>query len=215
MYIYIFPDSRAEQDKRIAALEARVKVFDKVAEEAKRTTQRVDAIETDMHRFTSALETFLSRITIDDRLRLVPDTRHIEEGPSLADPVFPTTRSTSPTTPLEIPMDEDDGVQTSSVPDTRTTPSDIHPDIRMVDVGQRVSESAPALATPSDADISATVPASISAPKPAPALTLSSAVPPPPPTVAEEVMLPPHPIPRGRSRTPATGAALGDKGPTT
>ena len=182
-----------------------MKVFDTVAEEAKRTTQRVDVIASDMNQLTGALGSFLSRISIDDRLRLVPDTRHIddrlrlvpdrrhiEEAPSLADPVFPTTRSTSPTTPLEIPMDEDDGVQTSSVPDTRTTPSDIHSDIRMVDVGQGDSKSAPA-----------------------PALTPTSAVPPPPPTVAEEVMLPPHPIRRGRSRTPATGAALGDKGPTT
>ncbi len=59
IYIYIFKDFAAQQEKRLAVLEQRVEQLDKVAEETTRTSQRVDAIEGDMHRFTGALEAFL------------------------------------------------------------------------------------------------------------------------------------------------------------
>ena len=48
-----------EQDKWIAVLKARVKAFDKVAEESTRTIQRLDSMEGQVHRFTGALESFL------------------------------------------------------------------------------------------------------------------------------------------------------------
>jgi len=55
-----------EQDKRIAILEAQFKAFDKVAEESTRMVQRLDSMEGQVHRFTGVLESFLSRIQIDD-----------------------------------------------------------------------------------------------------------------------------------------------------
>ena len=110
----------AEHEKRLAALEERVKTLDQVAEETSRTSRRVDAIEGSVTRFTGALETFLGRIRIDDRLRLVPDNRRISPAP-----IFPITRSASPTTPMDLPMDEDEdtGPDPSSVAGA-TTPSD-------------------------------------------------------------------------------------------
>jgi len=113
-------------------LEERVKAFDKVAEETTRTTQRMDAMEGNVHRFTGALEAFLGRISIDDRLRLVPDTRRIEDT-QIPDRLL-ITRSGSPSTPLELPIEDDDaelGGASSSVPDTLTTPSDFQVETRM------------------------------------------------------------------------------------
>jgi hypothetical protein len=110
-----------EHEIRIAALEERVKTLGMVAEDSIRTSRRVDAIEGSVIRFTGALDTFLGRIHIDDRLRLVPD--HMRLSPP---PILPTTRSASPTTPMDLPMDEDEDTapDLSSVAGTRTTPSD-------------------------------------------------------------------------------------------
>jgi hypothetical protein len=121
-----------------------MKGFEAVAAEATKTSQRMDAMEGQVNRFTGALETFLGRIHIDDRLRLVPDNRRIGDTPSESAPIlapspslFPVTRSPSPTTFLDLPMDKDDdgqGVTSPSVHDTRTTPSDFNPEIRMAEV---------------------------------------------------------------------------------
>ena len=148
-----------EQDKRIAVLEARVKAFDKVAEESTRTVQQLDSMEGQVHQFTGALESFLGRIRIDDTFRLVPERRHLTPAPA-AGPSH--MRSASPPF-LEFPMDEDDpdsGVPASSV-NTRMTPSDVQ------DVGP----------APTFCSKSAAVPV----PKPVPAP--SSVDPPHPPTV--------------------------------
>src|SRR6266542_762868 len=131
-----FKAAHVEQAKRIAVLEARVQALDKVADETTRTSQRLDAMEGHVHRFTGALESFLGHISIDDRLQLVPDTRRIGDRRSPALLAGPT-RSTSPSTPLylDIPMEEDDagsGIQSVAV--TRTTQSDCQQDIQMVEV---------------------------------------------------------------------------------
>ena len=171
-------------DKRIAVLEARVMAFDKVADETTRTSHRLDAMEGQVHKFTGALETFLSRIRIDERLRLVPDTSRIENrrSPSLiTGPLLPVTRSTSPSTPhlLEIPMDEDDadsapGVSTSLMADTRTTPpSATQQDVQMGPPATTVSESAQMSAPDSVA------PAPVAAPPPVPVTPAPVAAPTP------------------------------------
>lgn len=156
-----------------------MKSFDKVAEETTRTSQRMDAMEGSVHRVAGALETFLGRIQIDDRLRLVPDTMRLTPAPHPSQSVspgtplvLPTIRSVSPSTPLELPMDEDEddvAVGSSSVQDTRTTPSDVDTDIRMADV-----------AIPTG---SAHSPVGALAPERAPPILLAAAVPPPTPTV--------------------------------
>jgi hypothetical protein len=229
----IVSDFKAEHDKRLAVLEARVHAFDKVAEEATRTSQRMDAMEGNVHRFTGALETFLGRIRIDDRLRLVPDTTRIEDAPS---PVhLAITRSASPWTPIDAPMEEDE-VASSSAQDTRTTPSDIHGEIRMVEV--RAVESAPDTVQDTDRPpVSLPVstadpaplptPSAVPAPAPAPLVNVIPATPqgshnlvaplptpvlPPPPLPT----LPPAPrIPRSRSRTPAPALLGVEEGRTT
>jgi len=218
-----------EQDKRIAVLEARFKAFDKVAEESTRTVQRLDNMEGQVHRFTGVLESFLSRIRIDDSFRLVPERRQLTPAPA-AGPSH--TRSASPSPLLEFPMDEDDpdsGVPASSV-NTRTTPSDVQdvgpaPTFRSESAAVPVPEPAPA---PSSVDpphpptlkvIPATPQGSqkLAGPTPIappvhrtspPLAAIAEAQPPPPP---------PHPVPRGRSRTPAIDASrLGIReGPTT
>jgi hypothetical protein len=111
-----------EQEEQLAALEERVKTIDKVAEETTRTSLRMDAMEGSVNRVVGALESFLGRIHIDDRLRLVPEHRRLSPPPAL-----PTTRSASPMTPMELPMDEDEedmGLELSSAVGTRTTPLD-------------------------------------------------------------------------------------------
>ena len=149
-----------EQDNRIAILEARVKAFDKVAEESTRTVQRLDSMEGQVHRFTGALESILGRIRIDDTFQLVPERRHLTPAPA-AGPSH--TQSASPSPRLEFPMDEDDpdsGVPASSV-NTRMTPSDVQ------DVGP----------APTFRSESAAIPVPVPAPAP------SSVDPPHPPTV--------------------------------
>ena len=231
-----FSDFMADHDKRLAVLEERVKGFDKVADEATRTSQRMDAMEGQVHRFSGALEAFLGRIHIDDRLRLIPESRQIGDDSPLA-----ITRSASPSTPLLLPMDEVDAdVGTaSSVPDTRTTPSDFGLDIRMGDDRPILAESgtsvpnecaaipAPAAAAPAAAGAAAAVhPASVPPPVPAPTVNVipatpqgsqDTAIPTPTPALpasspAEETVPPPR-NPRSRSRTPAT--LLRVDGPTT
>lgn len=102
--------------------------FDKVAEETVRTSLRVDAMESGFNRVADMLQAFLNRVHIDDRLLLVPEQRRLSLGP------IPTTRSASPNTPKEIPMDEDDteiGGIAMSPAATCSTPSD-QPGERMV-----------------------------------------------------------------------------------
>jgi hypothetical protein len=193
----------------------------------------MDAMEGSVHRFAGALETFLGRIQIDDRLRLVPDTMRLAPAPhpslqSVAPGtpvVLPTIRSVSPSTPLELPMDEDEddvAVASSSAQDTRTTPSDVDTDIRMVDVAPIPTESATSplgSLAPERAPIPPPTPTVVPATPqrsqdvaialPTPALHL----PIPPPTIAEVDSIPP-PLARKRSRTPAAGL-LGVEAPTT
>src|SRR6266508_2950909 len=199
-------------------------------------------MEGQVHRFTGALESFLGRISIDDRLRLVPDMRRIGDRRSPALLAGPT-RSTSPSTPLylDIPMEEDDaGSGIQSVAATRTTRSDCQQDIRMVEVE-------PSAMSSESHHIPAHVPAhNIVAPVPVPAPTVGPAPPPtfnlipatpqgsqvfavptptppvpprhtPPPTAAGEEPPAPSKVPRGRSRTPAinTSRLAVRDGPTT
>lgn len=65
-----------EQEKRIAVLEARVDGF---GSEFGRTSSRLDKIESDVHRFTYSLESFLGRISIDDKLLLVPESKRTDK----------------------------------------------------------------------------------------------------------------------------------------
>lgn len=180
----------------------------------------MDAMEGSVHRFAGALETFLGRIQIDDRLRLVPDTMRLAPAPhpslqSVAPGtpvVLPTIRSVSPSTPLELPMDEDDvAVASSSAQDTRTTPSDVDTDIRMVDVapiptgsatsplGSLAPERAP-IPPPTPTVVPATPQGSQDVAIAVPTLSLPN----PSPTIAEVDSIPP-PLARKRSRTPAAG----------
>jgi hypothetical protein len=204
-------------------LEERMRGFDVVAEEATRTSKRMDAMEGTVHRVAGTLEGFLSRIQIDDRLRLVPDTRRISPG-HLAIDCPP-----SPSTPLELPMAEDDAdldIGSPSVHDTCTTPSDLDAGSRMLDAGPIASGSGTS-PTPSQPPEPAPLPTPIAvpAPEPAPAPTVqvipatpqgsqnlaiatpAPAVPPPipspPPTTVAEVDSLPPPRTRNRSRTPA------------
>jgi hypothetical protein len=193
-----------------------MKGFEQVAVEATNTSRRMDVMEGQVNRFSGALETFLGRIHIDERLRLVPDSRWIGDAPSLAPSLalFPVTRSASPSTSLQLPMDEDDdalGVTPPSVQDTRTTPSDVNPDIRMAEVAERTplagpeptalasAATDPALtvhvtpATPHGSQHLAGPPPTL--PGPIPTLPTPSTCLPP---IAEAV-----PPPRHRSRTPA------------
>ena len=181
-----FKAAHVEQAKRIAVLEARVQALDKVADETTRTSQRLDAMEGQVHRFTGALESFLGRISIDDRLRLVPDTRRIGDRRSPALLAGPT-RSTSPSTPLylDIPMEEDDaGSGIQSVAATRTTRSDCQQDIRMVEVEPSAMSSEshhiPAHVPAHNivAPVPAPPPASVNNPVPVPAPTVGPAPPP-------------------------------------
>lgn len=128
----VIADVVHEHDKRIAVLEAQFGAYRLVAEEARRTQHRVDAMEGQVHRFSGALESFLGRISIDERLRLVPDSRRLPSpGPASGASPLPS-RPPSPPIHFDVPMDEDDpdsGGLTSSVP-TGTTPSE-HEDVRM------------------------------------------------------------------------------------
>src|SRR3981081_1026170 len=78
--IHFCIDFNEDHAQRLTQLEERVKYFDKVAEETVRTRQRMDVMEGSVHRVAGALETFLGRIQIDDRLRLVPDNRRLAES---------------------------------------------------------------------------------------------------------------------------------------
>ena len=195
-----------------------------------------------MLRVTGAIESFLGRITIDDRLRLVPDAMRIEEnqvaGPSGTthsppppDMVAPTHQTPSPLPTTPVAMDEDPSEpEVLSITDTETT-SEV-PEVRM--------EAEPPFAI--------VVPES-PAPEPEaivvdpPAINLIAATlqgsqelvatsPTPIPPVLPRGSLPPDPQPgppitppvatRGRSRTPAIqgegseGSRLGvHQGPTT
>jgi hypothetical protein len=171
-----------------------MKGFDKVAEETTRTTIRMDAMEGNVNRFTGALKAFLGRIHIDERLRLVPDRMLLSPGPPL-----PTTRSASPVTPGELPMEVDDsdiGGEGSSPAGTRTTPSDL-PEERM-EGGPIELDPIP---TASGPDPTSNPPRVLS-PIGAPTLAVTPAVT-TPHTMTEDPLPLPAPVVRGRSRTPA------------
>ena len=235
--IHFCIDFNEDHAQRLTQLEERVKYFDKVAEETVRTRQRMDVMEGSVHRFAGALETFLGRIQIDDRLRLVPDNRRLAESslPTVspdAPLVLATIGTGSPSTPLELPMDEDEDdvvVASSSAQDTRTTPSDADMDIRMTDVAYIPPGSALGLVPERSAPpVAAHVPLPMAPVFPAPTVPTSSvptptvqlipATPqgsqdvasplptpaPPPPNVAGVDSVPP-PLARKRSRTPAVG----------
>ena len=216
-----------EQDKWIAVLEARVKAFDKVAEESSRTVQRLDSMEGQVHRFTGALESFLGRIRIDDTFRLVPERRHLTPAPA-AGPSH--TRSASPSPLLEFPMDEDpdSGVPSSSVANTRTTPSDVKVGLTLTPISESaavpvaVREPAPASssADPLHPPTVTLIPATPQGSQKLTGPTLIASVvhrTSPPLTAVAEAPPPPHPVPRGRSRMPAIDPSrLGIReGPTT
>ena len=66
MFVLIFNfftiDSILDIDKRFARLEAQVANLTEGAKETQRMTARLTGLETDVHRFTGALENFLGRI---------------------------------------------------------------------------------------------------------------------------------------------------------
>ena len=66
-------DSILDIDERFACLEAQVADLTEGAKETQRMTAQLTRLETDVHRFTGALEKFLGRIRINDGLRLVQD----------------------------------------------------------------------------------------------------------------------------------------------
>lgn len=214
---------------RLAVLE---QALDKVTQETTRTSMRVDNIEGSVNRFTDTLESFLGRINIDDRLRLVPDQMRLSPPPPHR------THSGSPATIIEIPNDDDDldvGVESSSAQDTRTTPSDHQGEVRMQQVGPIASGSGSAssstplvptslppapVPTPlPPAPLPTTVPLPTTLPPPIVTLIPptphgSQDVAPPPPTAHAESPLPPPTVVRSRSRTPAR-ELLGVQGRTT
>jgi len=182
-------------------------------------------MEGNVARFTGALESFLGRIHIDDRLRLVPDHMRISPLPPL-----PTTRSASPATPMDLPMneDEDTGPDLSSVAGTRTTPSDHQVERMEAPIASRSGSVAFPDPTPLAAPLPASpLPSPIAGPTvtlipatpqgtqqveipgsiPTPAAVPPSSVPPPsvpsPPTAMNEDPLPLPPPPPNRSQTPA------------
>lgn len=130
-------------DERFARLEAQVADLTEGSKETARMNTRLEGLETDVHRFTGALEGFLGRIRIDDGLRLVRDDRRIGS----VDPAnFPLDaaddnvihmESTSEPDPLgSDPMViSDDDEAPSDLPTlmagTASTPSDTTGDIRM------------------------------------------------------------------------------------
>ncbi len=77
IFNFFIIDSILDIDKRFARLEAQVANLTEGAKEMQRMTARLTGLETDVHRFTGALENFLGRIRIDDGLRLVQDYRRI------------------------------------------------------------------------------------------------------------------------------------------
>lgn len=166
----------------------------------------MDTMEGNVNRFAGALETFLGRIHIDDRLRLVPDRLQISPAP------FPTTRSQSPTTPLNLPisMDEDDGdlgVESLSAQDTRTTPSDLQEDILMQEVVPIAFRSGSVHAPEPSSLPPVTSQAPLRAPTSLPTIAVTPAMASSPLAAGNDVPPPPPPPPvvvRNRSRTPAT-----------
>ena len=162
-----------DHGERIAVLEEQFTAFKKVAEETTRTSLRVDNIESSVNRFTGSLKSFLSRIQIDNRLRLVPDTRRVEGSHS---PLLAITRSASPVNALDFAIEDDAdvGVASSSAPDTWTTPSNSHREAQM--------QIKP-------------LPAPIQAPAPAPALATAPALPSPQVASLDTLSTLPEPVP--------------------
>jgi hypothetical protein len=226
-----------EHAERIAVLESKMQDLNKVAEETTRTTIRMDAMEGQVNRFAGALETFLSRVSIDHRYRLVPEPRRIDDIQTPAPHTTP--RSASP--PL-LAMDEDD--VGSSLPDIRTTPSDFDAEIRMPDAAivAESAESFPchtAVAPPEPVAVSESVPAPmVIDTAPAPTFNVVPATPQgsqdavmpkpaphvPPPTSSpmpntaaevESIPLPPARAAQSRSRTPAAALLGVPEGRTT
>jgi hypothetical protein len=153
-------------------------------------------------RFTGALENILGQISLDDRLQLVPEPRCIGEAASEVGPTL-VDRSTSPSTPLSvpIPMDEDEthSVRSNVAPKTHTTDSESALDFRMAEVG-------PALA---DLDLAKPTPT-----EPAPTVNLTPATPQGSQEVQAADLAPtveemPPPIARKSSRAPGDTTRLG------
>ena len=119
-------------------------MIDQVAEEMVRKTQRMDAMESNMHQFAGTLENFLGRIQINDRLRLVPDTTQLTQGPL-------SIRSLSPAAPMDISMDENDmdlDLGLLLAQDTGTTTSEVNLELRHTQMPVGMSESAPLASSP-------------------------------------------------------------------
>ena len=174
-----------------------------------------------MYWFTGALESFLDRITIDDRLCLVPDTRHIKEG--LLRHLVPTPSIISaPPTPLFLKVPIDKNTPDSAIPSADTETQSKPDNIWMVKPQPMPSELAHEanLALPTMVSVASDLVDQVATPSfnmiPAPpqrsqktdVLTRSSSAPNP-------MKLPPPlvPVPCARSRTPMLG--IGGGGPTT
>jgi len=117
--------------------------------------KRLIGVETKITGFTSTLEHFLGQIQIDDRLRLVPDTRTIRGPPEDSLDVFPTcsasiidlstgsdTEGEAVSNPVDVDVDvdtkgaeggedEDFPMIPSPIAATVTTPSEFQDDERM------------------------------------------------------------------------------------
>lgn len=200
-------------DARLTALEGQVAELTKGMQHSVQLGARLGQIEGQVHRVSGALDTFLSRITIDDRLRLVPETRWIQP---------PSHSPSQPTTPIDggVVMDDTEGSSLRhSISHGSTSPSEIPDDVRMEEVensnldihrASLIAEPDPTDCIPADLD-------TVMAGPPPPALNVF----PPTPLASHEVstsqwvVVPsdppvPHPDPiaggravsRARSRTP-------------
>jgi hypothetical protein len=182
-------------------LEAQVIAFNRVAEEMNQMSQWIDAMQDQVFWFTGALENILGWISLDDRLQLVPEPRCIGEasevGPTLVD------RSTSPSTPLSvpIPMDEDKthSVRLIVAPKTHTTDSESPLDFRMAEVGPTLANLD--LAKPMPTEPAPTINLTLATPQGSQEVQAADSAP-----TMEEM---PPPIAQKSSRTPGDMTRLG------
>jgi hypothetical protein len=98
--------------------------------------QRLGTLERHMSRMNGSLETFLSRIQIDDRVRVVSDERRITSADQEMDydiTLQPVEIEIDVVDPLAMEEDDASGFLTP-VPGTATTTSDSQDDVRMEEI---------------------------------------------------------------------------------
>jgi hypothetical protein len=151
------------------------------AKQVRRYGAHIDNLESDYQRFSGTLDRFLSRIRIDDGLRLVPDRRRIasasredldiEIGPDdclLADMRAPAELFSEPEDGEPMVIDDDDYESSSQKdPRTATTPSDLATNLRMQVPEVRTVASRPS--EPSEGVQDSEMPPPLLPPPPSPA----------------------------------------------